>query len=65
MNIYGVIEYFYNVLSNLTASPFQQDFIKAKLNFIDEMIHFGEISPAKKGTLKVLDVGCGIGGSSR
>ena len=37
------------------------DFKQAKRNFVDEMLHFSASSIPSK----ILDVGCGIGGTSR
>jgi len=41
----------------------KKNFIKAKYDFIDEMAKWGKIDALKPA--KVLDVGCGIGGTSR
>jgi MPBQ/MSBQ methyltransferase len=45
----------------------KKDFIQAKYDFIDEMMAFGGIDPAEyqETGAKVLDVGCGFGGTSR
>ncbi|KAL7561363.1 hypothetical protein ACA910_001467 [Epithemia clementina (nom. ined.)] len=45
----------------------KKNFIKAKYEFIDEMMKFGGIekNSATSKPLKVLDVGCGFGGTSR
>lgn len=59
--------------------PIQKDFISAKVDFIDEMIKWGITQPniilcerlenrenvEKDELVKILDVGCGIGGSVR
>lgn len=56
--------------------PFKKDFITAKVDFIDEMIRWGITLPNPKlnerleketgaEPVKILDVGCGIGGSTR
>jgi MPBQ/MSBQ methyltransferase len=37
----------------------------AQYSFIDEMMKFGGIDPKTDGKAKVLDVGCGFGGTSR
>jgi MPBQ/MSBQ methyltransferase len=37
----------------------------AQYAFIDEMMKFGGIDPAVDGNARVLDVGCGFGGTSR
>lgn len=42
-----------------------KDFIQAKYDFIDEMMKFGGIDTAADKGAKVLDVGCGFGGTSR
>ncbi len=42
-----------------------KNFIQAKYDFIDEMMAFGGISPDVDKGAKVLDVGCGFGGTSR
>lgn len=48
---------------------FRKDFIQAKYDFIDEMAKWGEISMDGQGEgdspKTVLDVGCGVGGTSR
>jgi len=38
---------------------------EAQYAFIDEMMKFGGIDPAVDGNAKVLDVGCGFGGTTR
>ncbi|GKY99339.1 hypothetical protein MPSEU_000888900 [Mayamaea pseudoterrestris] len=43
----------------------KKNFIQAKYDFIDEMMKFGNIDPADNRQAKVLDVGCGFGGTSR
>ena len=45
----------------------KKNFIQAKYDFIDEMMKFGGIDPANyaESGAKVLDVGCGFGGTSR
>ena len=43
----------------------KKDFIQAKYDFIDEMMKFGGIEKNSDKPLKVLDVGCGFGGTSR
>lgn len=42
----------------------KKDFLVAKYDFIDEMMKFGGITLDMKPA-KILDVGCGIGGTSR
>ena len=43
----------------------KKNFIQAKYDFIDEMMGLGDIPTEKTGGLEVLDVGCGVGGTSR
>ena len=43
----------------------KKNFIQAKFDFVDEMLTFGGIDPSQSSQAKVLDVGCGIGGTSR
>lgn len=42
-----------------------KDFIQAKFDFVDEMMKFGGINAEEDSNAKVLDVGCGVGGTSR
>lgn len=45
---------------------FRKDFIQAKYDFIDEMAKWGGVEAGgDKKFEKVLDVGCGVGGTSR
>lgn len=45
---------------------FRKDFIQAKYDFIDEMAKWGGVDASSgKKIEKVLDVGCGVGGTSR
>ena len=48
----------------MATPPKDKDFLQAKADFVHEMVRWGGLSKLPKGT-KVLDVGCGIGGSSR
>lgn len=43
------------------ASVASQDFIQAKYDFVDDMLAFS----GAKAPKRILDVGCGIGGTSR
>ena len=40
------------------------DFRKAKVQFVHELVHWSGLDNLPKGS-RILDVGCGIGGSSR
>jgi len=42
----------------------KKDFRKAKVDFVHELVHWSGLNKLPKGS-RVLDVGCGIGGSSR
>ena len=48
----------------LTDGYKKKNFIQAKYDFIDEMMKFGGLSIENKPKT-ILDVGCGIGGTSR
>ncbi|CAB9519094.1 hydroxy-16-methoxy-2,3-dihydrotabersonine N-methyltransferase [Seminavis robusta] len=69
----GILEYYwgehihlgYYNEEEMAAGYKKKDFIEAKYDFIDEMMKFGGIDPAKDSEAKVLDVGCGFGGTSR
>lgn len=43
----------------------KKNFIQAKYDFVDEMMKLGGISPTSSSSCTVLDVGCGVGGTSR
>ena len=43
----------------------KKDFIKAKYDFVDEMMKLGDISNSADTPIQVLDVGCGVGGTTR
>lgn len=43
----------------------KKNFIQAKYDFVDEMMKLGGIDPETDAGAKVLDVGCGVGGTSR
>jgi MPBQ/MSBQ methyltransferase len=68
----GILEYYwgehihlgyYNEEVRAKGYLFHKNFIEAKYDFIDEMAKWGGISDLKPA--KVLDVGCGIGGTTR
>ncbi len=42
----------------------KKDFRKAKIDFVHELVHWSGLNNLPKGS-RILDVGCGIGGSSR
>lgn len=44
--------------------PPKKHFIQAKINFIEEMLNFSDFKVPSE-PFKILDVGCGIGGTSR
>lgn len=67
----GILEYYWGEHIHLgyyneeerAKGYLRKNFIQAKYDFIDEMAKWGEIADLKPE--KVLDVGCGIGGTSR
>jgi MPBQ/MSBQ methyltransferase len=69
----GILEYYwgehihlgYYTPEEMKAGYKKKDFIQAKYDFIDKMMEFGDIDPAQFKNAKVLDVGCGFGGTSR
>lgn len=63
----GILEFYWGDhihLGHYGAPPQQKDFIQAKIDFVHEMVRWGGLNSLPPGTT-VLDVGCGIGGSSR
>lgn len=63
----GILEYYWGEhihLGHYGSPPQPKDFLQAKEDFVREMAHWGGLDKLPAGTT-VLDVGCGIGGSSR
>lgn len=63
----GILEYYWGEhihLGHYGSPPRQKDFLKAKSDFVHEMVRWGKLERLPRGTT-LLDVGCGIGGSSR
>ena len=63
----GILEFYWGDHIHLGhyGSPTQRkDFLVAKADFVHEMVRWGGLAQLPSGTT-VLDVGCGIGGSSR
>ncbi|MBE9067456.1 methyltransferase domain-containing protein [Leptolyngbya cf. ectocarpi LEGE 11479] len=63
----GILEFYWGEhihLGHYGSSPRSKDFLKAKADFVHEMVKWGGLDRLAPGTT-LLDVGCGIGGSSR
>jgi MPBQ/MSBQ methyltransferase len=63
----GILEFYWGEhihLGHYGSPPQQKDFLTAKADFVHEMVRWGGLDRLPSGTT-VLDVGCGIGGSSR
>ncbi len=63
----GILEFYWGEhihLGHYGTPPRHKDFFQAKEDFVDEMVRWARLDRRPPGTT-VLDVGCGIGGSSR
>ncbi|KKD35442.1 methyltransferase domain-containing protein [Limnoraphis robusta] len=63
----GILEFYWGEhihLGHYGSPPQRKDFLQAKIDFVDEMVRWGGLDKLPPGTT-LLDVGCGIGGSSR
>lgn len=63
----GILEFYWGEhihLGHYGSPPRRKDFLAAKADFVDEMVRWGGLDRLPPGTT-LLDVGCGIGGSSR
>ena len=63
----GILEFYWGEhihLGHYGSPPRRKDFLTAKSDFVHEMVRWGGLNRLSPGTT-VLDVGCGIGGSSR
>ncbi|HIK56770.1 MAG TPA: methyltransferase domain-containing protein [Synechococcales cyanobacterium M55_K2018_004] len=63
----GILEFYWGEhihLGHYGSPPQAKDFRTAKVDFVHEMVRWGELDKLPRGST-VLDVGCGIGGSSR
>lgn len=69
----GILEYYwgehihlgYYTKEEMEAGYKKKNFIEAKYDFVDEMMKLGGINAKEDSGAKVLDVGCGVGGTSR
>jgi len=63
----GILEFYWGEhihLGHYGSPPQRKNFLKAKSDFVHEMVHWGGLDQLPPGKT-VLDVGCGVGGSSR
>ncbi|MFW6316440.1 MAG: methyltransferase domain-containing protein [Cyanobacteriota bacterium] len=63
----GILEFYWGEhihLGHYGLPPRRKNFLQAKADFVHEMVKWGGLDSLPRGTT-VLDVGCGIGGSTR
>ena len=63
----GILEFYWGEhihLGHYGSPPRRTDFLQAKIDFVHQMVQWGGLDRLPAGST-VLDVGCGIGGSSR
>jgi MPBQ/MSBQ methyltransferase len=63
----GILEFYWGEhihLGHYGSPPKSKDFLAAKVDFVHEMVKWGGLDRLPRGQT-LLDVGCGIGGSSR
>ena len=63
----GILEFYWGDhihLGHYGAPPRRKNFLQAKVDFVHEMAKWGKLDQLPEGK-KLLDVGCGFGGSSR
>jgi MPBQ/MSBQ methyltransferase len=63
----GILEFYWGEhihLGHYGNPPQRKDFLRSKIDFVHEMVKWGGLDKLPAGTT-LIDVGCGIGGSSR
>jgi MPBQ/MSBQ methyltransferase len=63
----GILEFYWGEhihLGHYGNPPKRKDFLRSKIDFVHEMVKWGGLNHLPVGTT-LIDVGCGIGGSSR